>query len=49
MPSDYTSHYPVILIKKRKKKKKKIFAGVYKHSKRYLEMMPTASAQFVGN
>ncbi|CAI4393521.1 BAK_1a_G0027140.mRNA.1.CDS.1 [Saccharomyces cerevisiae] len=24
MPSDYTSHYPVILIKKKKKKKKKL-------------------------
>ncbi|CAI4398464.1 BCN_G0028635.mRNA.1.CDS.1 [Saccharomyces cerevisiae] len=41
MPSDYTSHYPVILIKK--------IAGMYRHSKRYLETMSTASAQFVGN
>ncbi|EWG85412.1 hypothetical protein R008_I11266 [Saccharomyces cerevisiae R008] len=44
MPSDYTSHYPVILIKKKKK-----IAGMYRHSKRYLEIMSTASAQFVGN
>ncbi|CAD6622830.1 HLJ1_G0054330.mRNA.1.CDS.1 [Saccharomyces cerevisiae] len=49
MPSDYTSHYPVILIKKKKKKKKKKIAGMYRHSKRYPEMVSTASAQFVGN